>query len=359
MTEPEFENRYSGLQQWLYRLAFATPGLQVALADLESRMYADELSSVSVDRPVFVAGLPRAGTTLALNLLQSSGEFVSHSYRQLPFLHVPLAWHRFQSLFQRNELSQQRAHGDAGVIDSDSVEAFEEMLWSAFWTSRYEGDRIKPWGSQRYPRFDHYLDSHLRKMLVLGRWQGAGDRCRYLSKNNQNIARLPYLAELYSDSCIVIPFREPLAQARSLLRQHRQFLQMHKHDSFSRLFMAGIGHYEFGANLLPIDFGGWVKDAGDANELTFWLQYWLAAYGRLATHAPESAHWLSYEQLLTQPDAVLAALAEAVDIDSLAGAQEQIAASAVIDNDAAVAVAPALLQQATTLYQELLQRTCV
>ena len=45
---------------------------------------------------------------------------------------------------------------------------------------------------------------------------------------------------------IIVPFREPVAQASSLLTQHTRFLTMHREHEFTRRYMADIGHFEFG-----------------------------------------------------------------------------------------------------------------
>ena len=65
----KFENQYSLPNQWLHRLSFATTGAQVGLADIESNLFKKQLEPVICERPVFVTALPRAGTTLLLNLV--------------------------------------------------------------------------------------------------------------------------------------------------------------------------------------------------------------------------------------------------------------------------------------------------
>ncbi len=38
---------------------------------------------------------------------------------------------------------------------------------------------------------------------------------------------------------------------------------MHARDPFARRYMEAIGHYDFGANLRPIDFDGWATATPD------------------------------------------------------------------------------------------------
>jgi hypothetical protein len=89
------------------------------------------------------------------------------------------------------------------------------------------------------------------------------------------------------DATVLVPFRDPVQQAASLLLQHVRFTALHREDAFSRRYMAAIGHWDFGANLRPIDFGGWfgTRDADGAMHLPFWLDYWLATYRHLLEHA--------------------------------------------------------------------------
>ena len=77
------QNSYSRLDRILHRLAFSTIELQKALADLEDRVYASRFSQIEVDRPVFITSLPRAGTTLLLEIVASLDAFASHTYRDI------------------------------------------------------------------------------------------------------------------------------------------------------------------------------------------------------------------------------------------------------------------------------------
>ena len=59
-----FRNSYGWLDRSLHRMAFATPSAQLGFADLECKLFRRELDGVRADRPLFVTGLPRAGTTI-------------------------------------------------------------------------------------------------------------------------------------------------------------------------------------------------------------------------------------------------------------------------------------------------------
>ena len=96
------QNSHSRLDRVLHRLAFSTIELQKALADLEDRVYASRFSQIEVDRPVFITSLPRAGTTLLLEIVASLDAFTSHTYRDMPFLITPMLWDSISRPFQRH-----------------------------------------------------------------------------------------------------------------------------------------------------------------------------------------------------------------------------------------------------------------
>ena len=307
---------YGPAERALHRLAFAAIGPQRGLADLEDRLCARRLAGVTVERPVFLTSLPRAGTTLLLQGLASLDAFVSHTYRDLPFLLTPLLWDALSRPLRAENAVRPRAHGDGMTVGYDSPEAFEEILWKTFWPGKYRSDRIEPWRREdRAPGFEAFLRSHLRKVVALRAGPRAGE-ARYLSKNNANLARLPTIFRMFPDATVLVPFREPLAQAASLLRTHRVFLDIHARDPFAREYMSDLGHHEFGANLRPLDYGGWLSEGAreSPDTIWFWLQYWCAAFGQAleenANAPPDRVVFWSYDRACADPEPALARLGE-------------------------------------------------
>ena len=54
----------------------------------------------------------------------------------------------------------------------------------------------------------------------------------YISKNNNNILRLESIISAFPNCLIIIPFRDPIQQANSLLTQHKNFTEIQKNDRF-------------------------------------------------------------------------------------------------------------------------------
>ena len=153
----------------------------------------------------------------------------------------------------------------------------------------------------------------MRKIIALRSPEGPA---RYASKNNMNIARLRALKKLAPDCTLIVPFREPLQHASSLLRLHRGFIRMHAEDRFAHRYMSGTGHFDFGENLRPIDFGNWLNDANypDAMTLGFWLEYWVATYGHVLDNHAKAVNLLSFEELVSQPEQTLRRLEKTLEL---------------------------------------------
>ncbi len=337
------QSDYSFLDRALHRLALARPGLQVGMAEVETDLFRKALARVPIGGEVFVTGLPRSGTTILLNLLYSTGEFASFTYRHMPFILAPLLWDRLSRPFRRRAVNRERAHGDGMNVSFDSPEAFEEVLWLAHLRDAYvRADRLIPLEpSAANAEFKTAFRDAIRKCRLLA--AGDGDPAaapRYLSKNNANVSRLALLAELCPDCRILVPFRHPLSHVSSLMRQHALFHTRHDTDVFGQQYMAWLGHFEFGHNLRPIDFDGWLAgglqpetghcpkrmsrspDAAPLNygslsaagEQGFWIRYWTAAYTYALAHAGERVRFVDFDALLTTGRASLAVIADHVGL---------------------------------------------
>lgn len=293
---------YSALDRLLHRMAFAGLELQKAVADVEDRLHAAALNAVIERPPVFITSLPRAGTTLLLETLVSLPGYATHTYRNMPFVLCPLLWGKISRPFRTPGAKQARAHGDGMEVGFDSPEAFEEVLWRAFWPDKYAGARIKLWTAEdRDPEFEGFFRRHMRKVIL----SVAGTTGRYVSKNNANIARIPLLRRLFPESPILVPFRNPLDQAASLLNQHRRFTALHARDSFARRYMEDIGHLEFGSALRPIAFPG--ASAGSPDDLEYWLGAWTAAFSHMLAQG-DAVYLIDFDRLCAAPENSLGVL---------------------------------------------------
>lgn len=352
----DFINKYSTIDKSLHNLAFNSFSTQITLSKFENRIFKKKLEGIIIEKPVFVTALPRAGTTLILDLLASTSEFVSNTYRDMPFFLIPMFWNKYSGLFKQSDMPRERAHGDGMMVSVDSPEAFEEIIWKSFWQSRYRKDRIIPWGNVNYPEFESFFRNHIRKTIFL-KSNNNEIRGRYISKNNLNIARLEYLNHIFPDSIILVLFRHPLQHASSLLRQHLNFLKIHKDDLFARKYMEAIGHYDFGGNLKPIDFNNWLSPEllTNTTTLSFWLQYWVNMYHYLLKHSSVNTKFISFESICNTPAKNLKKLGELLEIrnhNELISKADQVVLPKSHSIDT-TDLEPNLLQKANALYESL------
>lgn len=312
-----FSSNYSFVDRALHYFAFGAPFVQKVLCELENDLFKSKLEQVGSAGEVFVTGLPRAGTTLVLELLYGTGEFETFTYRDMPFIFAPLLWDKISGSFRKTGDQVERAHGDGMMVSFDSPEAFEEVIWLAFLRRAIVHERtLSPLGHEAVTEeFASALRSSVRKLLLRrARAQAAPTKPRYLSKNNANISRLEVLTELFPTARIVIVFRDPAAHVGSLMTQHRRFLAEHAEDAFSKRYMEWIGHYEFGANFRPINFSGWLdgQPVPTTPDASFWLRYWNAAYGHALEHRTRSVLFVDFDQLLEERAVALGRLAESL-----------------------------------------------
>ncbi|MEZ5289009.1 MAG: sulfotransferase [Vicinamibacterales bacterium] len=300
---------YSFVERLLHTLAFSTPSVQLGAADVERAMHGRRFEHLPVSRPIFVTSLPRAGTTLLLERLAAHPDLAAHCYRDMPFVLSPLLWAQLSGPFRVDHARAERAHGDGVQVNVDSPEAFEEVAWMAFWPEKYGPDEIRLWAETDHADdFPAFMKALVQRVIAV-RSTPDHPRSRYVSKNNANVARRRLLSRLFPDAAIVVPFREPVAQAMSLLTQHRRFLDLHREHDFTRRYMRDIGHFEFGALHRPIAFDG-VTDMRarySTDTLDYWLAYWVHGFRHVLSEG-DGVVFVSYERLCSGGAAALDSL---------------------------------------------------
>lgn len=281
---------YSALDRMLHRLALASPAPAEMLHDVERGMYL-KTAPEDTGRHVFVTGLARAGTTILMREIHRTGEFGSLTYADMPFVLAPNLWAKLSRKGARPGVRSERAHGDGIEVDTQSPEALDEVYWRIFDGKAYiAAEGLRPHDP------DAGLIGGYRDLirLVLRRT----GKPRYVSKNNNNILRLAALARAMPGAEFLVPIRQPLDHAASLLGQHRRFLSA---DAFTRDYMTWLGHHEFGATHRPFLFGA--PPEGDPMAMDYWLRVWIAAYAALDTieAARPNVTFVPYEALSADP----------------------------------------------------------
>jgi hypothetical protein len=302
---------YSALDRLVHWIAFCSPKVQLAAAELERLAFSRIYENVETGPPVFVTSMPRSGTTILLEALHRFPTLATQLYRDMPFVMSPVLWSRLSGAFHKPATMGERAHGDKLQIGYDSPEGFEEVLWRAFWPEKYGDATIELWGAAD-GKDDawKFFSEHMRKTVAL-RSPNGGTGGRYLAKNNANIARLDLLGRMFPDASIVVPIRHPVQHSRALHRQHLNFLAIHAADRFALRYMSDIGHYEFGLLHKPFAFPNLAALAGnrDPSTVDYWLGYWIAAFEYVLARR-DRLIVVSHEQTCADSAAALVALAE-------------------------------------------------
>jgi hypothetical protein len=269
---------------WLSGLVERRGRFFAKLGDLETKVLSDALATRVIDRPVYVCGLARSGSTILLELLAAQGDHATHRYRDFPMIFTPFWWSWFLDRASRSDAQPfERAHKDRIVVTRESPEAMEEMLWMHFFPGCHTPTSSNVLDAETScPEFERFYRDHIRKLLLLR------GRSRYLSKGNYNVARIAYLRKLFPDSRFIIPVRAPLGHIASLMKQHRLFSELEGREPRVLNYMRRVGHYEFGLDRRPINFG----DTGltekiqemwmNGQEVAGWALYWANVYDHVA-----------------------------------------------------------------------------
>lgn len=266
-------------------LAEKCPSFFLRLGKLESSWFEDDLEEIEIDRPIYIAGLARSGSTVLLELLASHAESAAHQYKDFPFVHMPIWWNGFLNRASRKDPpAVERAHQDRIMISPSSPEAMEEILWMAFFPQCHDPAVSAILDhEERRPDFEEFYRDHIRKMLLIRKGT------RYVCKGNYNISRLEYIHRLFPDARFIIPVRDPVGHIASLMKQHRLFSEVETRDPRVLSYMQRAGHFEFGLDRRPVNFGDGEsiirikKLWQEGHEVRGWAAYWSSAYSYIAS----------------------------------------------------------------------------
>lgn len=305
--------------------------LWIGAGRLESAYLPSSARHQKIEKPVYVCGLARAGTTLLLEAIFRTGVFAAHSYRLYPFIDIPVVWERWTRLplGAKPPPPQERGHLDLLDVTFDSPEAVEEMIWMHFFPRAHNPTVSSVLdGAARNRPFDSYYADHIRKVMHI-----FGKR-RYLAKGNYNLTRIPYILSLFPDARFVVPVRRAEAHIASLMKQHYLFTRLEQDDPRALRYMNRVGHFEFGLNRTPINCGDTdaVKEVQKAwavgEEVRGWALYWTLIHRYIHERIvgkPELARSVKivrYDDLCARPKEQLAELMDFCGAGETAFAQE-------------------------------------
>lgn len=363
---PTVRHAYGALERWLHWIALK-PAVVRQLTFALERQFALPKRSNSItsapppsqaedpaDGAVYVCGLARSGTTMLLQILDQIDEFRSLHYTDMPFVLAPNLWKQITRRFPRQSVAAERAHGDGIHVSVDSPEGFEEVFWRTFGTSTSEpgwlgADEPSP---QTLATFADY------RALVANprteRGPATGILRRYLSKNNNNLLRLHSLCA-DPTATVLLVYRNPLATARSLHRQHQRFCAIQTEDRFTRTYMGWLSHHEFGLDHLPFGFAVSETDnARTPEDPNYWLDYWNAVYRHVLSNKDLRLHLVNHDALRADPTRMLGAIFTVLGVHADAETLAKQIAPPVSDAESTDGLCPELVRKAQATHCTLL-----
>ena len=260
---------YNTIQKFLHDFVLSKNIINKSLFELEKIIYLKDKDIIN-QLHVFITGLPRSGTTSLLNFLFSLDEYASLTYNNMPFILSP----HFSKLFHKKNITKrERLHKDGINFDNNSPEALDEIFFD---------------NNEEFVK--HELVHYIQLILL------SNKKTKYLSKNNLNFKRIDLIQSILPNSIFLIPIREPLQHANSLLNQHLNFNKLQKEDDFIRRYMNYLGHNEFGLNHKP-----WNNPIhfNDLNNINYWLEQWYLFYKFIYKkfQSYENCYFVIYEEL--------------------------------------------------------------
>ncbi|HTV94958.1 MAG TPA: sulfotransferase [Steroidobacteraceae bacterium] len=210
---------------------------RLLIHDLLSRH--PQIRELEVVRPVIVVGLPRSGTTHAVNLLASDRRFHSlplwESYEPLPLPgEAPLADGtdpRYQRCAQAWAGMQRTIPLIAAMhpMHPDHIHEELELMGPDFASYNFE------WLAHSPHWRDHYLSSdqtphyqYLKDVLRILQWQRGAAPRRWVLKCPQHLEQLPVLKRVFPDATIVVTHRDPVAVIQSILTMQGYTQRIHR-----------------------------------------------------------------------------------------------------------------------------------
>lgn len=306
------------------RFFAATAGAWQRLAAVESAVLRDEISGMGIEKPIYVIGVPRAGTTITTEMLERHPQVTSHRYSDFPNIYTPF-WRNWLAARTRRDEAQlvERSHGDRIMVTPESPEAVEEVIWMRFFKNLHDPNSNQVLDDTTdNPRFESFYRDHVLKLLLV---RGAS---RYLAKGNYNITRLAYIHKLLPDARFVVVVRHPVNHVASLVKQDRRFHEASREDSRVPGQLARSGHFEFGPHQRALNTGNAevatrIQESWKSGDLAVgWAEYWNSVYDFLLDQLhdnktlSESVRIVRYEDLCGDPETLIRQILEHCDLSS-------------------------------------------
>jgi hypothetical protein len=250
---------------------------------IESLYLKEKIEEINIEKPIYITGLARSGTTITLEMLCQHPDVVTHRYLHMVLPYTPHWTQQIANVTPLMRTPVERMHKDGIAVTRDSPEAVEEIFWQKFFDDLHnEGNSNVLTIQNQNLIFETFYYNHIKKLLF------NQQATRYLAKNNYNVARLEYLQKLFPDAKFVIFIRNPFDHIASLAKQDKLFYEIEQEDPRLLDWTKIIGHREFGHARVCINFNNYdiiqrIRRLWGHEDtyINGWAIYWASTYSYL------------------------------------------------------------------------------
>lgn len=296
------------------KIFYTLKRLSFFLDKFETLALKNDINKLKIDRPIYITGLARSGTTILLEMLSKHPDIATHHYKHLLIPYIPHSFSIMAELTNIYTKPFERLHRDGIIVTRDSPEAVEERFWQQFFPNIHDESRSNLISeNDSNPEFEKFYKNHILKLIFNQK------SSRYLAKNNYNITRLNYILRIFPDSKFLVIIRNPIDQIASLIKQTELFIKMEKDKPILIDWLKMTGHHEFGHHRVCINVGNtelirnirklW-KDK--KTYVKSWAYYWDSIYGFFAKQIEENRE-LKDATLIVWYDALCESPAKIID----------------------------------------------
>ncbi|MFO8017968.1 MAG: sulfotransferase [Promethearchaeia archaeon] len=261
-----------------------------------------------IKEPIYVTGLARAGTTINLEILNKHPDTATHKYLHMPLPYLPYFWTKLAEKTSIFIEPRQRLHKDGIIVNRESPEALEEIIWDKFFDD-YKSELKSNIFDENISNkdFEDFYKNHILKLLV------KENASRYVAKNNYNITRMSYLLQLFPEAKFLLVIRNPINHIASTIKQCQIFEKMGENDQKLKRMTEIIGHHEFGPSKIYINVNNTqtvkrIKKLWDKEKnIKGWVLYWKSVYDFAAKQLKKNKRLrkntliVRYEDLCKEP----------------------------------------------------------
>lgn len=308
----------------LIRFFYKHPKLTEKLNKWESKCLRKKIAKNTIDRPIYITALARAGTTIFLEMLSKHLDVGNHRYLHMVNPFIP---HWIQKIANATPIFKKpvkRLHKDRIVVTRKSPEAVEEIFWQFYFEDIHNEETSNILNSNtENPEFEEFYKEHIKKLLI------NQNATRYFVKNNYNISRMEYLQKIFPDAKFLLVIRNPINHIASYMKQHRIFNEMERENKKLLLWTKIIGHREFGSARLCINLNNTKKIErirelwkDEKTQVKGYATYWKSIYEYVTVLLQRNKKLayatliIRYEDLCDNPEKILDQLISHVELSS-------------------------------------------